>query len=266
MSLFEAIVLGLLQGLTEFLPISSSAHLILTPQLLGWADQGLTFDLSVHVGTLLAVVLYFHRDLRQLAQDGLVSLQQRQFVGQGQLALLLVMATIPAALGGLLLMDFIETHLRAAGIICITTLVFGLVLGWADWRPNPNRTLTTLGWKDALWVGLAQAISLIPGTSRSGITITAALLLGFSREAASRFSFLLAIPITALAASAKIVDTATSDVTVDWVAFLVGGTTSFVMALTAIHYFLKWLNRFGMWPYVIYRVILAGVIYVVLVH
>lgn len=140
------------------------------------------------------------------------------------------------------------------------------MLGWADSRPNQQRELTTLNWWDAVLVGIAQAVSLVPGTSRSGATITAGLLLGLSREAASRFSFLLAIPITALAASAKLLEIATNEVSVNWVGFLVGGVTSFVMALAAIHFFLKWLNRFGMWPYVIYRIVLAGIIYLVLMN
>lgn len=264
MVLFHALLLGILQGITEFLPISSSAHLILVPALAGWADQGVTFDLAVHVGTLLAVLLYFHRDVTALTRDSVASIRRRRFVGQGQLAAFLVLSTVPAACLGLLLMDLIDSDLRSVEIIFFTTLVFGLLLGWADWRPNRQRELSTLGWRDALWVGLAQAVSLIPGTSRSGATITAGLLLGLSREAASRFSFLLAIPITALAASAKLLEVATGDASVDWAGFLVGGVTSFAMALTAIHFFLKWLNRFGMWPYVIYRVALAGVIYLVL--
>jgi undecaprenyl-diphosphatase len=264
MDLLHSFLLGILQGITEFLPISSSAHLILVPALAGWADQGVAFDLAVHVGTLLAVVLYFHRDVTVLTCDGVTSVVQRRFVGQGKLALFLVVGTLPAAVAGLLLLDIIDSQLRSVQIIFFTTLIFGLVLGWADWRPNRQRELSTLGWRDAVLVGLAQAVSLIPGTSRSGVTITAGLLLGLSREAASRFSFLLAIPITALAASAKLLEVATSDSSVDWTGFLVGGVTSFVMALTAIHFFLKWLNRFGMWPYVIYRVVLAGVIYLVL--
>ncbi|SOC23873.1 undecaprenyl-diphosphate phosphatase [Thalassospira xiamenensis] len=264
MDLLHSFLLGILQGITEFLPISSSAHLILVPALAGWADQGVAFDLAVHVGTLLAVVLYFHRDVTVLTRDGVTSVVQRRFVGQGKLALFLVVGTLPAAVAGLLLLDIIDSQLRSVQIIFFTTLIFGLVLGWADWRPNRQRELSTLGWRDAVLVGLAQAVSLIPGTSRSGATITAGLLLGLSRQAASRFSFLLAIPITALAASAKLLEVATSDSSVDWTGFLVGGVTSFVMALTAIHFFLKWLNRFGMWPYVIYRVVLAGVIYLIL--
>jgi undecaprenyl-diphosphatase len=130
----------------------------------------------------------------------------------------------------------------------------------ADWIPKRDRSLDSIRWKDALIVGLAQAISLVPGTSRSGITITAGLFLGLSREAASRFSFLLAIPITALAAGVKILEVAMTDTALDWTGFLIGG----VMAITAIHFFLKWLNKVGMWPYVVYRVILAGVIFTVL--
>lgn len=264
MDMLHALWLGLLQGITEFLPISSSAHLILLPVLTGWEDQGVAFDLAVHVGTLLAVALYFYRDLLGIARDGLHSLQQRRLVGQGRLALYLVAGTVPAALAGVLLLDLIDRDLRSVQVIMATTLGFGLLLGWADWRPNRQRPLTALRWPDVLLVGLAQAVSLIPGTSRSGATITAGLLLGFSREAASRFSFLLAIPITALAATAKLLKAATGDVPVDWVAFLVGGTAAFITALTAIHFFLKWLNRVGMWPYVLYRIALAGVIYFLL--
>jgi undecaprenyl-diphosphatase len=265
MDLLHSLLLGILQGITEFLPISSSAHLILVPALAGWADQGVAFDLAVHVGTLLAVVLYFRQDVTALTHDGFASVMQRRFVGQGRLALFLVIGTLPAAVAGLLMLDLIDNQLRSIQIIFFTTLIFGLLLGWADWRrPDRPRELTTLSWWDAIVVGAAQAVALIPGTSRSGATITAGLLLGLSREAASRFSFLLAIPITALAASAKLLELATSETSVDWLAFLTGGVTSFMMALTAIHFFLKWLNRFGMWPYVIYRVVLAGVIFLVL--
>lgn len=264
MDFYQTFFLGLLQGLTEFLPISSSAHLILVPALFDWVDQGVAFDLAVHVGTLLAVVLYFRDDVFKIARDGLVSMSQRRVVGQGALALYLVIGTIPAGLAGLALLDMIDNELRAVEIIFGTTLFFGLLLGLADWIPKRQRTLDSLNWKDALLVGIAQAIAIVPGTSRSGITITAGLFLGMSRETASRFSFLLAIPITALAASVKLLEVAAADTVVDWGAFLIGGVTSFVVAITAIHFFLKWLNKVGMWPYVIYRIILAGVIYVVL--
>jgi undecaprenyl-diphosphatase len=185
-------------------------------------------------------------------------------IGQGNMAWFLVIGTIPAGLAGLALLDMIDNELRAVEVIFFTTLIFGLLLGWADWRPNKGRTLDSLTWKDALLVGCAQALALIPGTSRSGATITAGLLLGMSRQTASRFSFLLAIPITALASAVKLLEAATSDIAVDWTGFLVGGVTAFIMAITAIHFFLKWLNKVGMWPYVLYRIALAGVIYAVL--
>ncbi|MDS1310955.1 undecaprenyl-diphosphate phosphatase [Marinobacter xiaoshiensis] len=264
MDFLQAFFLGLMQGLTEFLPISSSAHLILVPAFFDWVDQGVAFDLAVHVGTLLAVVIYFRTDVFSIARDGLISMSQRRVVGQGALALYMVIGTIPAGLAGLALLDIIDNELRAVEIIFATTLFFGLLLGVADWMPKRQRSIDSLNWKDALLVGIAQAIALVPGTSRSGITITAGLFLGMSREAASRFSFLLAIPITALASAVKLLEVATADITVDWSAFLVGGVTSFIIAITAIHFFLKWLNKVGMWPYVIYRVILAGVIYAVL--
>lgn len=265
MNTLHTILLGIIQGITEFLPISSSAHLILAPIVMGWSDQGVAFDLAVHVGTLLAVMLYFYRDLKMIAQDSLNSAKHRQFIGQGRLGLFLLIGTLPAAVAGLLLLDLIDSQLRSVELICFTTLFFGLLLGWADWRPKRNRHIETLDWRDALLIGLAQAISLIPGTSRSGATITAGLLLGLNREAASRFSFLLAIPITALAASAKLVDVAMSDISLNWLSFAIGAITAFITALTAIHLFLKWLNYFGMWPYVIYRVFLAAVIYFLLI-
>lgn len=257
----QAIIIGILQGITEFLPISSSAHLILVPVFTGWVDQGVAFDLAVHIGTLAAVLLYFRRDVGALAQDATHSVIQRRHVGQSRLALALVIGTIPTGVAGMLLLDLIETSLRSVMVIFVTTIVFGLLLGLADWRGRRVRTIDSITWKDALLVGLAQALALIPGTSRSGATITAGLFLGLTREAASRFSFLLAIPITALAASVKLLELATSDVDVAWSGFVLGGVTAFITALLAIHYFLKWLNRFGMWPYVVYRMILAAVLY-----
>lgn len=257
----HAIIIGILQGITEFLPISSSAHLILVPIFTGWADQGVAFDLAVHLGTLAAVLLYFRRDVGALARDASVSLIQRRHVGQSRLALALVIGTIPTGLAGLLLLDLIETSLRSVQVIIATTVIFGALLGLADWTGRRERAIDTITWKDALLVGFAQALSLIPGTSRSGSTITAGLLLGLTRDAASRFSFLLAIPITALAASVKLLELAGSDADVAWSGFVLGGVAAFFTALLAIHYFLKWLNRFGMWPYVVYRMVLAAVLY-----
>lgn len=261
MDTVQALILGIVQGVTEFLPISSSAHLIMVPIFSGWSDQGVGFDLAVHLGTLTAVLLYFRHDVRVLLHDGVRSLRHRAHSGQSRLAWAVVVGTVPTGLAGLLLLDLVDTTLRSIPVIFVTTLVFGLLLGWADSRKRQARAIHDVTLKDALLVGCAQAIALIPGTSRSGITMTAGLFLGLNREAASRFSFLLAIPITTLAASVKLLQLAGSDATVDWGSFLLGALVSFATALTAIHYFLKCLNQFGMWPYVIYRLLLAAVIY-----
>ncbi len=231
--------------------------------LMGWQDQGLAFDVAVHVGSLIAVLAYFRRDVWSVTGGTFSWARGGGMNPEARLGLLVVLGTIPAGLAGLLFKDWIEVYLRSPLVIAATTIGFGLLLWWAD-RQRGERDTGDMRWMDGLWIGLAQALALIPGTSRSGITITAGLFLGLSREAASRFSFLLAIPITALAAGVKILEVAVADIAVDWTGFLIGGVTSFVMAITAIHFFLKWLNKVGMWPYVVYRVILAGVIFAVL--
>nr|WP_217266295.1 undecaprenyl-diphosphate phosphatase [Vibrio furnissii] len=258
-----ALFLGIVQGITEFLPISSSAHLILMPTFLGVVDQGVSFDLATHIGTLLAVLVYFRRDIALLITEWGKSITQRQYSSaNSRLAWAILWGTFPAALAGLFLLDLIDDQLRSVMVILFTTVAYGVMLGLADIFGRKVRELESLGWRDVLIVGCAQALALIPGTSRSGVTITAALILGFNRQAASRLSFLLAIPITALAAAAKIAEVAMdSSVTVDWLALLIGSVTSFLTAILAIHYFLKFLNQFGMMPYVIYRLILAVILY-----
>lgn len=260
MSLFQTIFLAIIQGITEFLPISSSAHLILTSYLMDWQDQGAGFDLALHIGTLLAVVMYFRQDVITLIHDGVLSLFKRQTVGQSRLAWLLVYATFPALLFGYFLLDIVDTLLRSPWIIVVTTFCYALLLWYADKTAKLKKTLTKINLKEALIVGFAQALALIPGTSRSGITITVGLLLGYSREAASRFSFLLAIPITLAATVGKISNDAIQHSDINWGLFSLGAVIAFVTAILAIHYFLKLLNRFGMMPYVIYRLILAAII------
>ncbi|AVJ56112.1 undecaprenyl-diphosphatase [Idiomarina sp. OT37-5b] len=261
MDLWQAIILGIVQGITEFLPISSSAHLILMPALTGWSDQGVGFDLSVHVGTLLAVIIYFRKDVAGLLIDGLKSIPAGQSVGQSKLSWSIVVATIPACIAGVLLLDYIDSALRAVGVIITTTVVFAVLLAAADRWGRGRRQLTDIGIVDAIIVGIAQALALIPGTSRSGATITAGLFLGLDRETASKFSFYMAIPITLAAASLKLLSIWNDGISVDWLGFAIGGVASFITAITAIHLFLKWLNQFGMWPYVIYRLVLAVVLY-----
>lgn len=264
MTLLQAALLALVQGVTEFLPISSSAHLILAPALLGWDDQGLAFDVAVHVGTLIAVVGYFWRDLLGIASGTL-----RWAGGQGastesRLGLAVVLGTIPAGLAGLLLGGVIETNLRSPLVIAATTLLFGLALWWADTRRG-GRALDAIRLSDVLWIGLAQAIALIPGTSRSGITMTAALALGLTREAAARFSFLLSIPVIVLAGGLESLKLLESTVPVDWAAIVAGVVVSAVAAYACIALFLGAISRMGFMPFVIYRLALGVFLLVVFV-
>jgi len=268
MSSLEIIILALLQGLTEFLPISSSAHLILPSQILGWQDQGLAFDVAVHVGTLLAVMLYFRKDLGAMSVAWLGTLNigpakksgDEQLNFDGKLAWWIIFATIPAGLFGLLGKDFIEENLRSALVIAATTLLFGFLLGFADVKAahrNEHKPLDKLGFKGAMLIGIAQAVALIPGTSRSGITMTIGLMLGLSRDNAARFSFLLSIPAIAMAGSYLTLKLVLSTEGVDWQAIGLGSLLAFVSAYACIHYFLIILNKLGMMPFVIYRLILG---------
>lgn len=261
MDLIQTLALALLQGLTEFLPISSSAHLILLPVLLGWADQGLAFDVAVHVGTLLAVIAYFRNELRRMLNDWLGSLAGRGQTADSRLAWAVGFGTIPVGLAGLLFADFIELHLRSALVIATTTVLFGLLLWWSDRGGTRRRDEYSLSWKDVLVIGCAQALALIPGTSRSGITMTAALMLGLSREGAARFSFLLSIPVILLAGGFETHELFQQAGPVDWQALGVGTAVSAVSAYLCIHFFLKLVARIGLLPFVIYRLILGAVLF-----
>ncbi len=263
MPLSHLIALGLLQGLTEFLPISSSAHLILLPRLLHWQDQGLALDVAAHVGSLLAVCLYFRDELVRLGRAWTGSLARRSLDGNARLAWGVLAGTIPAALGGLLLHELVETTLRSVMVIAAATIVFGLLLGVADHQGcDRGRPLSSIGWREVLVIGLAQVLALIPGTSRSGITITAGLLLGLSRDASARFSFLLSIPLLTLAGGYLTLGLIRQGMDAPW------GDTLLVMALSAIsaylciHFFLALIARMSMLPFVIYRLLLGGVLLV----
>lgn len=260
MDLVNAILLALLQGFTEFLPISSSAHLILLPRLAGWEDQGLAFDVAVHVGTLGAVIFYFRHQLSPMLMDWLRSLTSGSQTEDSRLAWAVLWGTIPVGLAGLLFKGVVETELRTPLVIIVTTIVFGLLLWWADARGRGQRDEYHLSWKDILIIGVAQAIALIPGTSRSGITMTAGLMLGLSRQGAARFSFLLSIPVIVLAGGLNMLDLIEQPVPVDWTAILVGVLVSAVTAYLCIHFFLKLLERIGMLPFVIYRILLGIVL------
>ncbi len=265
MSTINVFILAIIQGLTEFLPISSSAHLILPSAILGWKDQGIAFDVAVHVGTLLAVVLYFRKEVGSMAVAWFGTLKGQRDNFDGKLAWWIIFATIPAGLFGLLGKDFIEEHLRSALVIAATTLLFGFLLGFADIKAKQNKSIENLGFKGAMLIGLAQAVALIPGTSRSGITMTIGLMLGLSRENAARFSFLLSIPAIAMAGSYLTLKLILEAEVVDWSAMGLGSILAFVSAYACIHYFLILVSKVGMMPFVIYRLVLgAGLLWFVL--
>lgn len=260
--LYQAVVLALLQGLTEFLPVSSSAHLLFPSLLLGWPDQGLAFDVAVHVGTLSAVLLYYRDDLLRMANRWMRSLAGAPACEDSRMVWYLALATVPAGLAGLLAGDFIEQHLRIVPVLATTTLVFGLLLGLADHRARHATAERQLGLPVAMLVGLAQALALIPGVSRSGITMTAALLLGLSRQSAARFSFLLSIPVIASAGMLKIWELVSGDASVDWLSLALGVAVSGISAYACIAAFLRLLDKVGFMPFVYYRIALALALYV----
>jgi undecaprenyl-diphosphatase len=259
---YQAIILAIVQGLTEFLPISSSAHLAMSPILLGWPDQGLAFDVAVHVGTLAAVLLYYRRDLLSMAHSWFGSLVGKGQDENSQLVWYLALATVPVGIVGMLGKDFIEAELRSLFIIATTTLVFGLLLGIADLLARGKANALPLSISIALLIGLAQALALIPGVSRSGITITAGLLLGMDRQSAARFSFLLSIPVIVSAGGLMAVELYASDAIVNWSQLALGALVSALTAYLCIALFLKLLDRYGLMPYVYYRVILAVALYI----
>jgi len=261
MELTQAIVLALIQGITEFLPISSTAHLILVPFFTDWPDQGLAFDVALNTATWLAVVIYFRSDIVDISRGFFRSLAERRLEGNhnGALAWMALAATIPVAVAGVLAHDLVAGPLRNLEIIGWSSIVWGLVLWAADRRPG-NKEIGRIGWKEAVFVGLAQAVALIPGTSRSGITMTAGLFAGLSRTAAARFSFLLAIIVGALAGGKEGLDMIGAGEATPWGAVFAGGAVAFISAYLAIHYFLKLISRSSMVSFVAYRVILGVVI------
>ena len=265
MDLFQIILLAFIQGLTEFLPISSSAHLALTPLLLGVEDQGLSFDIALHIGSLLAVMIYFRHDVAVITSDTLSWV----FAGHdatenSHLGYAITIATIPIVLAGAVY-TLSGVEFRGPVIIAAASILFGLLLWWADTKPRPRKSIEQITLNDALLIGIFQILSIIPGTSRSGITMTAALMLGFTRTAASKFSFLLAIPTILMSAGVVILKILKSDVPLDWNAMIIGAVLSFIVAYIAIFYFLKFIEKVGMMPFIIYRVLLGILLLVIFV-
>jgi len=264
MTWIQIIVLAVVQGLTEFLPISSSGHLILVPAFAGWTDQGLVFDVAVHFGSLGAVCIYFRNDVRGLLRGAIQILARRGDSLESRMAWCIGLGTVPAAIAGLLLAGWIGENLRSPLVVVGTLAGYGVLMAAADRFSPSGRNITNLTIRDAVIVGIAQALALVPGTSRSGITITAGRLLGFARLDAARFSFLLSVPVILLAALLQVVMLITGDVEVAWQNLAVAALISGVVAYLSIDFFMRFVGLLGLFPFAIYRLLLAGVIVYVL--
>ncbi|MBU24678.1 MAG: undecaprenyl-diphosphate phosphatase [Gammaproteobacteria bacterium] len=263
MTVDYAIFLALIQGLTEFLPISSSAHLILPSVIFGWPDQGLAFDVAVHFGSLGAVILSLRVEIQRIV-TGMVVKFGRRYPRHARLGWLIGLATFPAALSGLLAKDFIETSLRNEFVIALATVGFGFLLWWSHYQRGRSG-FGGIGLRQAILIGCSQTLALIPGASRSGITLTAALWLGLSRRVAAKFSFLLSVPIILGATILKMNDLIESPDPLPWDTIAVGVIVSFLSAYLCIRLFLAWIQRVGLLPFVAYRLVLGVVLLIVII-
>jgi undecaprenyl-diphosphatase len=267
MEIIAAVILGIIQGLTEFLPVSSSAHLILVPWFFGWDPEGLTFDVALHVGTAIAVIAFFWKDWVLLAHEAFKGLIERQPFGNAhrKLAWFIVIGTIPAGVIGLMFEETVENTLRSPLVTVFTLVVFGILLFYAEKKSRQNRELNSYTLADSIWIGCAQAVALIPGVSRSGITMTTALLRNSDRTSAARFSFLLSTPIIVGAGlfNALSLFKAANDPAAEAVSFAVLGAGVAAAAVTGflcIKFFLRYLTRGSCLPFAVYRILLAAVI------
>ena len=265
MSWLQTIVLAIVQGLTEFLPISSSGHLVLVPAIFGWTDQGLIFDVAVHLGSLAAVCVYFRKDLAGLVAGGVRLLAGSGESPESRMALYIMIGTIPAAITGLLFAGWIEANLRNPVVIVFTLSGYGVLMALADRLGRQQRIFATARLKDAIIIGIAQALALVPGTSRSGVTISAAMMLGFQRQDAARFSFLLSAPVIMLAAAFESSMLFVEEIQFAWAQLAIGVSISAVVAYFSIDFFMRFVNVIGLLPFAIYRLVLAGVVLYALV-
>ncbi len=269
MEIFAAAILGIIQGLTEFLPVSSSAHLILVPWFFGWKPEGLAFDVSLHVGTAIAVLVFFRSDWLRLAREFLIGLKEGNLFGNKSRMLVwfLVVGTLPALVLGLLLDETVETRLRSPLITVFTLAALGALLLFAERKSRQNRTIEVFTWTDSLWIGFSQAIALIPGVSRSGITMTTAMLRDTTRTDAARFSFLLSTPVIVGAGILQgwrlikaVHHPIEGTAPVQWSVLFVGVMCAAITGFLCIKFFLRYLQKRSFVPFVIYRFLLAGVV------
>lgn len=265
MTWLQVIVLAIVQGLTEFLPISSSGHLVLVPSAAGWSDQGLAFDVAVHFGSLIAVCLFFRDDIFALLRGSGQILKFDLQTPESRLALAIGIGTIPAAVAGLLFAGWIEANLRSPTVIVGTLSGYAVVMLLADRFGSREKNIVDVELKHAIVIGCAQALALVPGTSRSGITISAGRMLGFDRLDAARFSFLLSVPVILLASVYELGSLLLSDEVVAWGRLAVAVVVSAVVAYISIDFFMRFVSRIGLLPFAVYRLILAAVILYVLV-
>ena len=277
MTLAQSIILGVIQGITEFLPISSSGHLIFVPKIFGWTDQGLAFDVVVHLGTLVAVVVYFRKRIFSLLRALAVTpsglrppppKRGREY-GSSRLGLFILLSIIPAGIVGLLLGEWIEASLRSATVVGASLIFWGVFLAAADGfnkglkKHNATENLDKLGWKQVLFISCAQVIALIPGTLRSGITMTAGLFSRLDRKSAAEFSFLMSVPVIALAGIYKLFQIFTSELTINNLTInnlTIGFFASALSGFFAIHFLMKVIERWSFMPFVVYRVFVGVVI------
>ena len=258
MSTLQAAILGLVQGLGEFLPISSSAHLVLIPWLFKWNDPGLTFDIALHIGTLIAVAIYFWKDWLKLITKGVTDVRSTE----GKLFWYLVAATIPGAVVGFLLEKKAETLFREPILISTMLILLGVLLYWADRKSVKHIEMNRITFKTSLFIGLSQALAIIPGVSRSGITMTMGLLMGLTREGAARFSFLLAAPIIFGAALVKL-PFLISNPSIITINFIIGILVSFVIGILSIGFLLRYVQTRNFLPFAWYRFILGSLVIVI---
>lgn len=256
MNLLQLVTVALVQGITEFLPISSQAHLILVPRLTGWCDQGLVVDIGVHIGTLLAVVVYFWRDCLALVRGGIEAILLRR-TEDAKRAVHIVIATLPAVVAGFIVHAQLGFTFRSLVVIAWTTLGFGILLWAADRWCGRGSHMEDMTCARAFFIGCAQALALIPGTSRSGITMTAARMLGFDRGDAAHFSLLMAVPVILGAGTLATLDLVRSGNAQLTSATLIAAGLAFVTALLAIAVLMRWLARASFTPFAVYRVILG---------
>lgn len=264
MSTLNSIVLGFVQGIAEFLPVSSTGHLVLIHSLFGTSEYDLAFDAVLHLATILAVVIYFRRDLFTIANTLLRKLS-RLPVNQKEitLAYALMIGTVPAVIVGLSLEGYMETFFRQPLLVAGFSIVGSILFIYAEWHYLNKARAEKITLKKGLYIGLFQCLALLPGMSRSGATLVGGMLVGLTRSESARFSFLLAIPIIAGSGLKQLIDLRSADVSFDWGSLILAASVAFFAALLAIHFMLSFVRRYTLWPFIWYRIILAGLIILV---